>query len=312
MQGDLSLSMTMAGMGGDTATISLRDRVLLLGALNQSGALDEKTLTQVAEHVRPRSFLAGEFLLRDKEAIEHIYMLSRGQVTVTQQGRPVRVVSGNGAVGLTAVLAGVDSGVQALADEDTTTLALPADILMDLYESNFALVRNALRVLAGEVLDSRNMLPEDEGDDAALGVWRPEPRTFVEQIIEMRKSTFFEDTNLDAVLEVARQGREVRGSAGDVLWNAGDTSDYWLQLDYGRLLCTSEEGGTATVGSDYLLGPMDAMAARPRGYRVEALTDYIAFRMDRDVILAVFEGHFDLSRKILASLSEMVFQISSS
>ncbi len=304
--------MTMTGIGGDTSTISLRDRVLLLGALNQSGGMDEETLTQVAEHVRPRTFLAGEFLLRDNEPIENVHLLTRGQVSVTQQGRHVRVFRGTGAVGLNAVLAGVDSGVQALADRDTSTLTLPSNILMDLYESNFALVRNALRILAGQVLDARKMLPSNEGDDATLGEWRPEPRTFVEQIIKMRKSPFFAETNLDAVLEVARQGREVRGKAGDIVWKAGDSSDYWLQMDYGRMLCTSEAGDTATIGSDYTVGPMDAMAARPRGYQVEALTDYIAFRIDRDVILAVFEGHFDLSRKILASLSDMVFRGTSS
>jgi CRP-like cAMP-binding protein len=298
--------MTMTGIG-DTSTISLRDRVLLLGALNQTGTLDERTITQVAEHIRPHTFSPGQFLLRDNEPIEHIHLLTRGQVSVTQQGRQVRVFRGAGAVGLNAVLAGVDTGVQAVAEKKTTTLALPSTILMDLYESNFALVRNALRIVAGQVLDARSMLPTDEGEDATLGEWRPEPRTFVEQIIEMRKSPFFADTNLDAVLEVARQGREIRGKTGDVLWEVGDSADYWIRLDYGRMRCTSEEGATAIVGSDYTVGVMDAIAVRPRGYKVEALSDYIAFRIDRDVMLAVFEGHFDLSRKILASMSEMVF-----
>ncbi len=298
---DLSLSLS------NTASSSLRDRVLLLGALNLGGTLDQKTLMQVAEHARPRRFAAGAFLLKDCQPIEEIHLITRGHVTVTQRGRPIRVVDGMGAVGLNAVLADITSGVQAIADRDTRTLSLPAQILMDLYESNFSLVRNSLRRLTGQILEVRADLPNDEGENATVGQWRSKPRTFVEQIIEMRKSPLFATTNLDAVMALTRHAREVRGSAGDILWKAGDSADYWMRVDYGRMRCTSEDGKSATVGSDYTLGVMDAMAVQPRAFKVEALTDYIAVRIERDVLLAVLEGHFDLSRKFLANLSEMIF-----
>lgn len=287
--------------------LGLRDRVLLLGALDKGGILDNDALTLVAEHARPRSFRKGDLLLRDGEPIHHVFLITRGHVTVTQRGRAVREFDDSGAVGLNAVLAGDISGVRAVAERDTYTLAIPSNVLLDLYEANFLLVRNSMRILAGQILDDRGNLPVHQGDEPDIGEWRDATRTFVERIIEVRRGPFFRDTNLDAVLEFARQGYEFRGKAGDVLWDIGDPSTFWVTIDYGRVRCSRADGDSAIIGADYTLGIMDAQAGRPRSYRVEALTDYIGFRVNREVMLAILEGHFDLAKKILTAMSDTVF-----
>jgi len=302
---DINVSATHIG---GNSVVGLRDRVLLLESLDQGGNLDQETLTLVAEHARPQRFRKGDLLLRDNEPVDRIYLITRGKVTVTQRGRPVRVFDQSGAVGLNAVMAEDNLGVRAIADVDTHTLSLPVNILMDLYEANFALVRNSLRVISNQILDARDSLPIGQGEDADMGEWRDRPRTFVERLIEVRRGALFTDTNLDAVLEFARQGYEIRGSAGDVLWEVGESSNYWVGIDYGRVRCSTPDGRSVVIGADYVLGVMDAMGARVRSYKVEALTDYIGFRINRDVMLAILEAHFDLARKILASLSEMVFR----
>ncbi len=304
---DINVSATVLGAN---SVIGLRDRVLLLESLDKGGILDNEALTMVAEHARPHSFRQGDLLLRDGEPIEKVYLVTRGKVVVTERGRTVRVFDESGAVGLNAVLAGVGTGVQAIAEKDTYTLAIPSDILMDLYEANFLLVRNSMRILSNQILEARDNLPnsQGQGDEPDIGEWRDEPRTFVERLIEVRKAPFFSETNLDAVLEFARQGYEVRGEPGDVLWEVGEASNYWLAIDYGRVRCTSADGRSVIIGGDYTLGVMDAIGSRVRSYKVQALTPYIAYRVNRDVMLAILEGHFDVAKKILASLSEMVFR----
>lgn len=292
-------------MADARAVRSLRDRVLLLRSTPAFGALDDESLTLFAEHGHTASFRAGETLLREGRPVDAVHLVIEGQVTSMRHGKRVAVVRAMRGVGFLSLMARDDHGVDATADVDTTTLAIPAEAVQDALEESFPLVRNALRNSAGGLVDRRQKLPVDPDNPPPL-VEAPmptEPRTLAEHVLGTRGGGIFARSNLEAVVAVARSVEEVRFAAGTELWNLGDASTAWYRIESGRVRCTSPEGRSVDVGHRFVVGMMDALAARPRAFAARAETPLLVYRQDLEPFLAILEAHFELARELLAVLA---------
>lgn len=291
-------------------TAGLRDRVLLLRSMEALSALDDESLRMVAEYSRVCRFDAGHVLMRDGEPIRAVYIVVDGEVEVSRKGTPVATVRRSFGVGFVSTLARDPEGVHAVTTEDTVALELPVTVLLDAFEESWPLLRNSLRLAAMSVLKTRGALPTGPGADSEVsaGEARDRPLTFVERVIEMRSAPLFRGCNLDAVIEMVRPSREVRGTAGDVLWRIGQPPHFYVRIDYGIMRCSAPDGRSVRVGAGQVLGAMDTLSTEPRAYDVVAETDYGLLRIEHETMLAVLEAHHKLAMNLQAVLSGILLQ----
>lgn len=289
------------GLGSE----SLRDRMLLLRSTESLRALDDDSLLLVAEHARTRRFRPGQALLTEGRPVETVYVVTAGRVAVSRRGKPLAVVPRGRGVGFTSLLARDPTGVQAIAEEDTRAVEIPAEVMMDAYEHDFAFVRNVMRLQAAGLRERRDSLPAAPGQEpeSELVPWRDVEPTLVERLLEMSRLPLFVNASLDAAIEILRRGVEVRHRPGHILWRPGDPSTFSFRVNYGRIRCTNTAGRTVTVAAPYMIGVMDCLAGEPRGYEARCETPIIGYRNNLETLLAVLEAHFDLAMEFLATLA---------
>lgn len=289
---------------------SVRDRVLALRSLESMTQLEDEAVQLMAEHTRDRWFREGETVLREGEPIENVYLVLSGRIKVTRKGKHVAIVVRPRGVGLLSVFARDPGGVTAVALEDTHALETPVDAVMEAIDGSFSFIRNSLRLASGAVLKQRANLPADPSKPpkVELGTWTDRPRTLVERIMSMAGVGIFADSNLDAVIDIARRLQEVRVEPGHVFWEAGDPADATLRIQYGRLRCTAPDGQHVDVGSGYVLGGLDAFAGSKRAFSVRAETKVIGFLSSSEAMLNVLETHRDLALDLQAVFSRELLE----
>jgi CRP-like cAMP-binding protein len=284
---------------------SLRDRMLLLRSTDSLRALDDDSLLLVAEHARTRRFRAGQALLTEGHAVDTVYVVIAGRVAVSRRGKPMAVVPRGRGVGFTSLLARDPTGVQAVAEVDTLAVEIPADVMFDAYEQDFAFVRNVLRLQATGLMARREGLPASPDHPPAVdvGTWRDGEPTLVERVIEMCRVPLFANASLDAAIEILRHGAEIRCPPGEVLWRTGEASTFSLRVDHGRVRCTNAAGRSVEIGASYMIGVMDCLSGEPRSYEARCEAPLIGYRGNFETLLAVLEAHFDLAMEFLAVLA---------
>jgi CRP-like cAMP-binding protein len=157
------------------------------------------------------------------------------------------------------------------------------------------------------VLSTRENLPVDPNQTRTIdeGTYYEHKRSVVDLMIQLRESPFGH-MNLDALVEMARHMVDVRFPAGTVLWNVGESSDFSLHIDAGRVSCTAPDGRRVEVGRGYTIGVLDVWGKHERVYEARAETDIIAFRIEFEAFLALLEMHpevgLDLLRGFAADL----------
>ena len=213
-------------MQAEIADATLRERLLLLRAMEALRALDESSLILLAEHARVRRFRAGDIVIAEGGPIDAVHLVTSGQITVTVSGKTIAVVGPGYGAGFAPLLARIPTGVRAVADVATQTLEIAAEVLLDVYEQDFAFIRNVMRLQSRSILGVRDGLPADPANPPAvdLGTWRDVERTLVERVLAIHAQPIFQGASLDAVIELVRSDVEVRYAAGDRIWAAGDSS----------------------------------------------------------------------------------------
>ncbi len=289
----------------------MRDRFLVLRSLPTIAGIDEEGLFLLAENTRYRRFRAREEVLQEGAPIRAVHIVVEGRILESMGGHHLHTAGRSEGVGFIPLMARAPDGVSAIAEVETTTLELPTDVLFDVMEENFSVVRNALCITANNLLALRDNLPAhaDHAPTAEVGRYRERPRTLMEIIIETRKGPLFQNANLDAVTDLSRRVREVRFNEGDTLWKIGDSPNFSVRIEYGLVCCQSDSGDEVTVGRDYVLGSMDSLGDRPRAYHARATTPVIAYRIDRDDFLAMLETHYQVALDLLAILATELLTI---
>lgn len=285
---------------------TVRDQVLLLRSLPGFAPLDDEALALFGEHSRVRPVRAGERLLTLGEPIHHVYIVLAGCVRWQRKDRPENVAGRHQVVGWITAMAREPNGLDAVVTEDGMVLELPTEILERALEHHFSIVRNLLRLGASTLVRRRGLLPvrPERASPAELGPPGMEKKTLVERVIGMRAAPIFQRCSVEALIALTRAAQEVRYSAGDVLWARGETTAFWVIVEWGRIVCTTESGESVTVGSGFVLGIMDVIALFPRSYQARAETDVIAYRIELSAYLGILEAHHDLARDSLALFAE--------
>jgi CRP-like cAMP-binding protein len=285
---------------------TLRDRMLALRSLSTFAGLRDETLLEVSEHSRERRFHPGDELLSPDVPVDRAYIVVSGKVVMSYKDKPWMVVETNSSVGMLAVIGREPLGWRATAERETTTLEIPAAAFLNSLEEDFPLLRNSLKVLAEFALELRGNLPvrHEMASPVAVGSFPERDPTLVERIIAMRQGrSIFATANMDALIELCRRMQLVRVQAGHVFFEVGEPSTFSLRVNSGRMRCTTATGEHVDVGSEMVLGAMDAFAGQPRSYSARAETALSCYITQSEDFLAVLEMHPSLAINMLGNMA---------
>ena len=266
----------------------------------------------IAANTRERSFAKGEHLYRSGvPALEIQYVVS-GECEIVRNGRAVRRLGPRTVVGGVSALAGEEQGYDCIALEDMITLAINIEDSQEIFEDHFVLLKRVLRGTCREVLESRRKL----GPSAGFGsvseafVFPDRPFDLVGRMAFLRKTFSFGDSEIDAIADLARDVQEVHLPKGEVLWNVGDRSTYFLLPLRGVIDCrASDPDQHFQLGPTDSVGAIDAMADERRWFRAEVVEDLVAFRIDQELLLEVLEDHFAMAMSLLRSMAAGILHL---
>ncbi len=283
---------------GHPAGSGIRDRVLALRAHAMFEGLDDDGLFLLAEHACVVRYSDGESISLGNEPARAVYLVLDGEVMVSNRREVLTSRKAGDAYGALSLLARARS-TAASAVGETRTLEVPAFAFESALVENYSLLRNTLRVFGSAALSIRGNLPTVPEGPSLIdeGSYYPEPRSFVE-ILSLLRDGQFGQMNLDALVDFARQMRDVRYPAGELLWSAGETSTHALHIDAGRVRCIGPDGGQVEVGRGFAIGLRDVWS-RERVYEARAETPVIAFRIDFESFLALLEMHPEVGLDLL-------------
>lgn len=294
---------------------NVRARYLALRAVPAFQLIEPEALLPLAESASFAHFRAGDWIAREGEALPTVFIILQGKVSVrvdTLAQDPAHPEAGRlltdeaRTVGFVSVLSQDPRGVSAYVHTDVVALSIPKDVFLDLFETSFPLLRNALRNSARAALEARQHLPPASDPSQALGAPPSRPLTFVEKILVNRSTQLFENAPIDAVADLAACAVEVRLKPGEELFALGARSDFSFRIQYGRVRCTTERGDSVVVAGDMVLGALDVAAMVPRSYRAEAMTDVIGFRIRSEDFFGMIERHPQLGMKLLSLYSRQI------
>lgn len=293
---------------------SVRDRALLMRAMPTFAGVDDDSLALIAAHARTRVFPPGATLTRENQPIEEVYAIVRGRVEVRRQGEVVQVPDPSPAtVGLLPVLVRDTQGFDSIAIEETVALALPPQVLLDVLEEHFPVVRELLRIGARALLGRLRAIGERQsllgellfalpGAELApsAGIGRGGR---VEMLMRLRQVPLMETADLDAMFAILDH-QDLRVLApGETLWRIGDIVDFTVMIETGRLRAEMPGCPPVILGERMMAGRLESLASEPVRYQVVAEVETHLLRIDMSGVMSVLESHFDLARKILAGVS---------
>jgi CRP-like cAMP-binding protein len=281
-------------------------RFLFLKTMPAFAELPAEVAQVVAANTRPRRFAEGEYLYRLGTPALEVQYIVRGHCEIVRNGKAVRRLGPRTVVGGISALADEEQGYDCIALEDMQTLAIKVEDAQEIFEEHFILLKRVLRGTSREVLDARRKL----GPTAGFGpVAEPfdfpdRPFDLVERMAFLRKTMSFGSSEIDAIADLARDTQEVHLPKGEVLWEVGDRSTYFLLPLRGVIDCRADDPEQQfQLGPGDSVGAIDSMADERRWYRAEVVEDLVAFRIDLEVLFSVLEDHFTMAIGLLRGVA---------
>jgi CRP-like cAMP-binding protein len=266
----------------------------------------------IAANTRERFFKKGAYLYQSGIPAMEVQYIVSGECEIVRTGRVVRRFGPRTVVGGVSALAGEELGYDCIALEDMVTLAIAVEDSQEIFEDHFVLLKRVIRGTSREVLDARRKL----GPSAGFGpvaepmAFPDRPFDLVERMAFLRKTFSFEESEIDAIADLARDVQEVHLPKGEMLWKVGDRSTYFLLPLRGIVDCRATDPDQHfQLGPGGSVGAIDAMADERRWYRAEVALDLVAFRIDSELLLEVLEDHFSMAMSLLKGLATGILNL---
>lgn len=285
------------------------EAALHLKSLRTMRELPPAELAALAQQARERHFAKGVMLFQSGTPVGAFHVIVEGQVRATGPEHGDTVMGPGEVLGLLTLLSRSEHGMDALAEVDTLTLEIDADHLADVFEDHFFILHNELKSLSRLMLVERSRMPDGTYLAPAEGLATPPERDLdlIQKLVFMRRNLKRE--NIDGLIQVARQVREVHYPAGARLWSRGDSSDFGCVLVRGSVHCAlDEQGRYFRCGPGYPLGNLESLAGEPRWYDAVSETPLMTLRADTDLWIDVLEDHFEMATGYVAGLASGIIQ----
>jgi CRP-like cAMP-binding protein len=297
---------------GEDRQVASVERLLHLRKAPIIGSLPSEPLAAIADAARVRAFQRHAVLLREGEPLSAIHFVIEGEVCLRRGGRVLGHLGPGAAIGGVATLAARPVSLSAHALQDTLTLELDTDTLLDLLDDSFAITRHLLREVSHQIIRSWQALPAGHVVPIPLtpAVSRGRDLDLVERIFFLRQVPTFTRSSINALAELSRALNELRFPAGTVLWKPGDLAQHVCLVVDGTFDCRSTDGRIQFKGvSGTPLGGLEAIAGLPRWYEAVAATPVVTLMGDVNAAFDVFEDNPDMALDALREFSSWLFAL---
>ena len=242
--------------------------------------LSAESARTLAEHTHERTLRAGEILLEQGEASDHLYLVLDGRLRAvldrgTDTARDLATLEAGALVGEIAVLAGGPREATVVADTPTSVLEITG--------------RGFERLLVNE--------PTIAGRLAELATERLHESQLARQVVQL-----FPGVGADVHDRLTSDAEWVHLHAGERLVERGDPADAAYLIVSGRLRVLPGDRGErplAEVGPGELVGETTLIDGGTRTATLVAIRDTRAVRFRRDRFLETLRGHPDALLRIV-------------
>ncbi len=289
------------------------ERILYLRSIPVAALLPPPVLKVIAAQMREATFPAGAALMREGQPIEALHFLTSGRLELLRKGKPFGTLAPPQTLGFLGILARGDGTYDAITLEETSSFVLDAEVLTELLEDHFELLRATVRYLCERLLAELQELPQEAlGSRLEAEPIPPAPAhtmDLVERMVYLRRLNAFKRTNLSSVAVLSRHLVEERYPAGARLWAAGEPADANYFIAHGRARCTAPDGRVWGAGPLNALGGIEAAAARPRWYEMRADTELVVFRLPIAGWEDVLEDDFAMAQDFMSVLAAQLVDV---
>ncbi len=242
----------------DARDLTRRD--LILRSIPVAARLTQPVLRIIAGALVERVWEPGAFLMREKQPVPALCLLTHGHVSLSRQGAPFGELGPPQTLGFLYFVGHSDGSYDAVCDSETRGYELDAEALLELMEDQYELFEATLRYTAERLYYDLQDLPGE-----ALGS-PPDPSPviadkqmdIIERILLVRAQNGFQRANVNAVAAVCRQFDEVRLEPGAKLWSVGDRPTNTFILAHGTVVCETARGVRFKYGPGTAVGGVDA------------------------------------------------------
>ena len=293
--------------------VSTVERLLYLKSLPTLAGLPAAELATLAERASERFFHKGDTILREGQPVTAIYLVVEGALAIRRRGRFVARVGPGAGVGGLGLFARDPDGAEVLAEEDTLSLELDSDTVLEVLEDRFPVLLHILRDIARQVVDLIVRLRLDTfgaNPGFEMPVDPSRELDLVERIFFLRKMAVFERASVNALAELSRQTAQVRFPAGITLWHEGDPSPSIYLVLSGTIVGRSEARGLQLrFGPGTALGAVEATADMRRFFDAVTETEVVALHGSLEALIDVLEDNFEMAMDYLAALARFMLRI---
>lgn len=289
------------------------ERVLALRGFPAFRHLSPRDLAVLAEHTTPHVFRAGAPLLRPGMPVRSLHFLLRGRVAILRDGEAHCDAISPEIVGGLRALAQEPRGQHAVAAEDTLTLQLDLDDMEDIFEDRFGIFLATLRAVARAQIGLRRGLGLAAAYSPPVSA---EPARavadldLVGRLFLLRRTADFARARVEALADIAQEGRVIELAAGQVVWRSGDVADHGILIADGIVTCTSDRGDQRFVfGPGALVGGIDSIANEPRWFEATAEGPVRGLRIETQRLLDTMEDNVELAMDVLRSFARASLEL---
>jgi CRP-like cAMP-binding protein len=288
------------------------ERLLYLSSTSLMSDVHSSALATVAQRSKERLVRAGTTLFSPDQPATELFFVVEGEVSVCRGGVQIQKITPPGAVGFFPVFSKVARENIVTTTTGCVMLVLSTADILELFEEDFEYLMSSIRSMAGNIADAQaklESLGELERSEPEMGEWREREMDFVQRLIRLREGPYA-GCSLDALTSLARESCEIRYQPGDVIWNEGDEGGWGLHIASGVVRCHSDAPPRDfRMGSESVVGYLQANAQRPRAYTCVAETEIVALKADIEAAYDMIEDNLDLGMSFLSFMADMLMDL---
>lgn len=287
----------------------LTERLLRLRGVPIFRSMPTSALAPLAASMRSNTYEKGTVMLREDETPRAFHMLLTGAVTMRRHGNTIRTITAPGAVGFLSLLARSAGGTEAVTESRVETFELGIEAVDEMFEDHFAVLFETMQWVADRLLQENLTSPPrpyqapPEGYDALVG---DDEIGIVERIFLIRQTLAFKHANVNSVARLARQMKEIRVPKGEHIWRAGDRSHGHCIVMKGHGQLRWGEDTVQEIGPTYIVGGVEAIAAKPRWNDFVVTEPVTALVGNREGLIDMFEDDLESALQFLSMMASFL------
>lgn len=279
-------------------------RSLFLTAFAGGNRISQWQIDRLAPTLDERIVPAGTILYREGDMPDFVYFMEQGEIELQRGTHKPVVMQGKWVVGaLESAIELTRLRTAIVLSDDTRLVSVPASVWRNMFEGDFAMVRqaflgtsHALQQLYSRLTTEQLVLTQKVGDIEALP---QQPLDLVERLLAISVSQFTHQAGMQALTVLAESAEEVVwGSASEM---QPDLEDLRAQLILSGTVVARRKGRVATVTVGPGLFIPAGILNNPEDWELESTGPIRSLSFRPEIMMDELEEHPDLVRSVLTT-----------